>query len=191
MVGHRRAPGVPHGCDADPGAKMLRIGGDGDQRLGGRLEEDVVDHGPVLVGDVGDWGREREKAKEVRGGQEIGLALGEPLLCGCTLALRAMPVAAAVVGDRGMRAQSAQRATWPPSAAVRQRSMADMTLSWPRLTWPALAMRQAAPWSRKMSATSRAGRTMSACTLCRRRAPHHQALDPFRRKEGFGRMTLG
>src|SRR3954447_1470491 len=55
--------------------------------------------------------------------------------------------------------------------------MADMTLSWPRLTWPALAVRQAAPWSRKMSASSRAGRTMSACALCRRLVP----LQPERR----------
>ena len=39
--------------------------------------------------------------------------------------------------------QSWQAATWPPRAAVRQRSMADMTLSWARLTWPALAVRQA------------------------------------------------
>ena len=36
--------------------------------------------------------------------------------------------------------------------------MADITLSWPRLTWPALARRHAAPWSRKISATSSAGR---------------------------------
>ena len=32
-----------------------------------------------------------------------------------------------------------QRMTWPPRAAVRQRSIDDITLSWPRLTWPALA----------------------------------------------------
>ena len=51
-----------------------------------------------------------------------------------------------------------QRATWPPSAAVRQRSMADITFNWSRLTWPALAARHAAPWSRKISATSSAGR---------------------------------
>src|SRR3954466_8923655 len=43
-----------------------------------------------------------------------------------------------------------------------------MTLNWPRLTWPALAVRQAAPWSRKMSAPSRAGRTRSAGALGRR-----------------------
>src|SRR3954447_11148384 len=54
-----------------------------------------------------------------------------------------------------------QRATWPPSAAVRQCSIALMTFIWPRLTWPALALRHAAPWSRKISATSRAGRDMA------------------------------
>src|ERR1700681_3886384 len=58
-------------------------------------------------------------------------------------------------------AQPSQRATWPPSAAVRQRSIAFITFSWPRLTCPALARRHAAPWSRKISATSRAGRDMA------------------------------
>src|SRR6266436_9094188 len=53
--------------------------------------------------------------------------------------------------------QSSQRATWPPSAAVRQRSIALITFSCSRLTCPALARRHAAPWSRKMSATSSAG----------------------------------
>src|ERR1700730_14285394 len=51
-------------------------------------------------------------------------------------------------------AQSSQRSTCPPSAAVRQRSIADMTLSWPRLTWPAWDARHAGPRRRKMSATS-------------------------------------
>ena len=54
-----------------------------------------------------------------------------------------------------------QRATWPPSAAVRQRSIARITFIWPRLTCPALARRHAAPWSRKISATSSAGRDMT------------------------------
>ncbi len=44
MVRHRRAPGVEHGGDADPGAEMLGIGGDGEQRLGRRAEQQVVDH---------------------------------------------------------------------------------------------------------------------------------------------------
>src|SRR6266700_5737393 len=55
-------------------------------------------------------------------------------------------------------AHFSQRATWPPRAAVRQFSIADITLSWPRLTWPALARRHAGPWPRKISATSSDGR---------------------------------
>jgi len=54
-------------------------------------------------------------------------------------------------------AQFSQRSTCPPSAAVRQRSMADITFNWSRLRCPALAERQADPWSRKISATSSAG----------------------------------
>jgi hypothetical protein len=53
------------------------------------------------------------------------------------------------------------RMIWPPPK-VRQRSMADITFSWSRLTCPALALRHAAPWSRKISATSSAGRDMIA-----------------------------
>src|SRR6266446_8644618 len=57
--------------------------------------------------------------------------------------------------------QSSQRATWPLSAAVRQRSVALITFIWSRLTCPALARRHAAPWSRKISATSSIGRDMA------------------------------
>jgi hypothetical protein len=42
-------------------------------------------------------------------------------------------------------AHFSQRATWPPSAAVRQFSIADITFNWPKLTWPALARRHAGP----------------------------------------------
>src|SRR4249919_773722 len=55
-----------------------------------------------------------------------------------------------------------QRSTCPPSAAVRQFSIADITLSWSRLIRPALAERHAAPWSRKISATSSFGRDIAA-----------------------------
>ena len=37
-------------------------------------------------------------------------------------------------------AHVSQRATWPPSAAVRQRSIADITFSWSRLTCPAIGI---------------------------------------------------
>src|SRR5579864_9050027 len=57
--------------------------------------------------------------------------------------------------------QSSQAATWPPSSAVRQASMAAMAFNWPRLKCPALALRQATPWLRKMSATSSAARRIT------------------------------
>ncbi|MGY4368906.1 hypothetical protein ACVW1A_004971 [Bradyrhizobium sp. LB1.3] len=55
-------------------------GGDRGQRFGRGLEQQVVDDGLVLVGDVGDGRRQREHDMEVQHGQQIGLALGEPLL---------------------------------------------------------------------------------------------------------------
>jgi hypothetical protein len=57
VMGQRRAPGMQHAGQADPGAEMLRVRGGGDQRLGGGLEQDSVDLGLVLVGDVADRGR--------------------------------------------------------------------------------------------------------------------------------------
>src|ERR1700731_310328 len=59
-------------------------------------------------------------------------------------------------------AQSSQRSTCPPSAAVRQRSIADITLSWPRLIRPALAEGHAAPWAREISAPPSFGRDTAA-----------------------------
>ena len=59
-------------------------------------------------------------------------------------------------------AQLSQRSTCPPSAAVRQRSIAVITFNCSKLTWPALACRHAAPWSRKISATSSFGRNIAA-----------------------------
>ena len=51
MMGQRRAPGVQHGGEADARAQMLRVGGDGGQRLGGGPEQEVVDGGLVLERD--------------------------------------------------------------------------------------------------------------------------------------------
>ena len=53
-MGHRRAPCVEHGDEADLGAEMVGIGGDGEHGLGARLEQDVVEDALVLIGDVGD-----------------------------------------------------------------------------------------------------------------------------------------
>ena len=60
MLDERRAPGMEDGEDADAGAEALGIGRDGDQRLGRDLEQEIVDHRLVLIGDVGDLRRQRE-----------------------------------------------------------------------------------------------------------------------------------
>jgi hypothetical protein len=57
VMRQRRAPAVQHRGEADPGAKVLRIGSNGGERLSRRLEQDVVNHGLIVVGDVGDRGR--------------------------------------------------------------------------------------------------------------------------------------
>ncbi len=104
MVGHRRTPGMEHGGDADADAEMLRVGGDRQHRLRRGLEQQVVDERLVLQGDVGDRGGDGEDDVEIADRQQVGLALGEPGARGGPLALRTMPVAAAVVGDAPMAA---------------------------------------------------------------------------------------
>jgi hypothetical protein len=90
---------VEHGADADARAQVLRVGGDGQHRLRRRPEQQVVDGDLVLERDVGDRGRKREHDVEVGDRQQVGLALGQPGARGRSLALGAVPVAAAVIGD--------------------------------------------------------------------------------------------
>ena len=71
------------------------------------------------------------------------MAVFEPLPRGGGLALGAVAVAAGIVGDALVRAVLAALDV----AAEREVSIADMTFSWPRLIWPALALRHAAPWA--------------------------------------------
>ena len=50
MVSECRPPSVEHGRESDAGAEVF----DGDQGLGGGFEQQVIDDGLVLIGDVGD-----------------------------------------------------------------------------------------------------------------------------------------
>ena len=104
MMGERRAPGVQHGGEADARAQMLRVGGDGGQRLGGGPEQEVVDGGLVLERDRADRSRQGEDDVIVGNRQKLRLALFEPLPRRRALALRAVPVAAGIVGDAFVRA---------------------------------------------------------------------------------------
>ena len=89
---------------ADARAEVLRIGGDGEQRLGRRSEQQIVDDRLVLVGDGASLGRQREDDVEIADRQQIGLARGEPILRRRALALGAMAVAARVVRDPAVAA---------------------------------------------------------------------------------------
>jgi hypothetical protein len=51
---------VQHGGDADSGAEMLGVSRDRQHRLGGRPEQEIVDHRLVLIGDIADWRRQCE-----------------------------------------------------------------------------------------------------------------------------------
>ena len=48
--------------DADAGSKVLRIGRDGEYRFRRGLEQQIVDYGLVLVGDVVNCRRQRKDA---------------------------------------------------------------------------------------------------------------------------------
>ena len=89
--------------------RCFGIGRDRGQGLGRGLEQQVVDDGLVLVGDVGDGRRQREHDVIVRHRQQIGFARGQPFLCRRALALRAVPVAARIVRDLAVRALLAAR----------------------------------------------------------------------------------
>ena len=104
MVGQCRSPGMQHGGEPDAGAEVLGVGRDGDQGLGGGFEQQVIDDRLVVVGDVGDRPRQGEDDMEIGHRQQIGLAVGQPLLGSGGLALWAMPIAAGVVRDAQVRA---------------------------------------------------------------------------------------
>ena len=121
--------------------RCLRVSRDRHHRLRRRAEQQIVDDRLVLPGDVRDLGGKREDDMEVADRQQVGFAFGQPDARSGALALGAVPVAATVVGNALMPPPSSQASTWPPSAAVRQFSIADMTLSWVRLRWPAWTAR--------------------------------------------------
>jgi len=104
LVGERRTPGVQNGGEADARAQMLRVGGDGGQRLRGGSEQEVVDGCLVLERDGADRGRQGEDEVIVGNRQQLRLAVFEPLPRGGSLTLWAVAVAAGIVGYPFVRA---------------------------------------------------------------------------------------
>ena len=98
MMEQGLAPGMQHGDHAELGAEVAGVGGDHAQCLGRRSEQDGVDRRLVLEGDLRGCRRNGEDEVEVFHRQQFGLTGGEPLGAGLALALRAVLVAAGIVG---------------------------------------------------------------------------------------------
>src|ERR1700688_4947403 len=130
------APRVQHTYEADLGAQMGRIGGDGAQRLRGGPEQDVVDYRFVLVGNDGDLVGKREDRVEVRRLQKLGLSLRQPFGAGKRLAFWAMPIATGIEATRSCsqlshRCMAAQRRGAAQfDCAMAHRCAADSEASW-------------------------------------------------------------
>ena len=59
------SPGMKHGEESNAGAQMRRVAGNGEQRFGGGVEQDVVNGLLVVEGDLGDLLGNRKNHVEV------------------------------------------------------------------------------------------------------------------------------
>ena len=87
-------PGVKHREKPDLRAEMSPIGSDGSQRLGGRVEQDLVDRAGILEGNRGDFVGNGEDDMEILGIEKFGAAIFKPFRAGQRLAFWAVTVGA-------------------------------------------------------------------------------------------------
>jgi len=88
--------------EADFGAEMFGIGGDGEHGLGAGFEQEVVDHRFVVIGDIGDFAWQGEDDMELGHWQELGLAVGKPIPCRCSLTFGAVSIPTTIKRDHRM-----------------------------------------------------------------------------------------
>lgn len=93
------APRVQHGEEANLGAQVFGIGGNGVQGLGRCPEENAVDRRLILIGNCGNCFRHREDHVKVLGGEKLSATIVQPLCAGQRLALRAVAIAVTIEGD--------------------------------------------------------------------------------------------
>src|SRR5258708_29636764 len=86
---------------------MFVVAGDGGERLGGGLKQEVVNSGFVVESDGGDLLRQREQDVEVFHRQQLFFSGLEPLRAGQRLAFRAMAIAARLVDEAAVLALAA------------------------------------------------------------------------------------
>ena len=83
---------------------MLGISGDGGECYRGSVEQQIVNHRLVLIGEFANGCGEGEDDVIVLDGQEVAAAVFEPAFSGPTLTLGAVAVTARVVGNLGVLA---------------------------------------------------------------------------------------
>ena len=97
MVQQVLPPGMQDGKEAEAGAQVFWVAGNGEQCFRRRFEQDVVDRFFVMESDPGDLFGHGENDVEVFDRQQLFLPVFEPFGPIAALALRAMTVPAGVV----------------------------------------------------------------------------------------------
>ena len=99
MIAEILTPGVKHREEPDLRAEMSPIGSDGAQRLGGRVEQYLVDRAGILEGNLGDLVGNGEDDMEILRVEKLLPPSLDPFRSGEPLALGATAGTAAVVSD--------------------------------------------------------------------------------------------
>jgi hypothetical protein len=89
-------PRMQYGQESDSGSEPVGIGGDGEQRLGNRIEKQVVNHLRVAERQGGEFCRQREYNVAVGNRQKVPALGCQPPFASTCLAFRAVPVAARI-----------------------------------------------------------------------------------------------
>ncbi len=154
------APGVEDHQSANRGAQAFRIRRDLEQGRGGGVKQQVVDDAFIGQRKPCERFRHREDDVDVADGQELVLPRGHPGVAGGCEALRAMPIATAVVRERRLRALLAAIAM---PAECRGATLGDGPKDgrWCPVTQVQCVSKKRSPCWRTMSATSKGGRVIA------------------------------
>jgi len=97
MIQEVLSPCMQNGGEADPGSKVPRIGGDGDERVGDGSKENVIDHSFVLERDRGYHIRQSPYDVIILHRQKFGTTCSQPSGIIERLTFGAVPVTTRVV----------------------------------------------------------------------------------------------
>ena len=95
-------PGVQNAEEADPGAEVSGGGRHVEEGVGACPKQQLIDHRGIASAEDMERMGQGEDHVDVRHREDLTLPRGEPPRAGLGLALRAVPVATRVVGDRAM-----------------------------------------------------------------------------------------